>query len=85
MFRLKRLFVVFVLVLSFLAGHHIALKAQCFQCYQNPGPAGTLNYAYPSGPCVCNTQYICWYYTCLCDEEEFYHAQCGENFYCIGC
>jgi len=74
-----------ILVLSFLAGQQVALRAQCWWCYQDPGPAGFPENFVMHGQCPCSPDLICWYFDCNCMGMQLYHAQCGENFYCIGC
>jgi len=88
MFRLKRLLGALILVLSFLAGHQLALKAQCQYCYKNPGPAGTYDGIFVilgQGPC--NTEIDCIFYECICQGIDIGHSQCGTEIEpdCIGC
>jgi hypothetical protein len=85
MFRLKRVLPGLVLVLSFLLGHEVAVKAQCQLCLQGGGPAGNLNGAIPESVCPCDPNEICWNFRCTCYSLNYYHAQCGNYPYCIGC
>ncbi len=88
MFRLKRFLAAGILMLSFLAGHQLGLKAQCQACNKNPGPAGTFNYfEVILGVCPCNSEIDCIFYECDCSGFVFGHSQCGTNVYpdCIGC
>jgi hypothetical protein len=86
--RLKRLFQIVVLVLSFLAGHQLVLNAQCSGCYVNPGPAGDYEgYFIILGKCPCNLTMDCLFYRCDCQSLHFPHSECGieANPICFGC
>jgi hypothetical protein len=89
MAQLKTLLATAILVLPFLAGHQVALRAQCSYCYRNPGVGGTLDpYYVILGQCPCNTQIDCIYFQCECNGLEFGHSQCGVSpppSSCIGC
>ena len=86
MLKLERLIGGMVLVLAFLAGHQVALKAQCSQCYENPGPAGTLSYFYDAYNCPCTPSIKCVHSWCQwCFGGIFMHKQCGGPAHCIGC
>ena len=85
MFGLKRLLAGLILVLSFLLGRQLALRAQCGGCYQNSGPAGDLIGAEALGECPCNPAESCYLYVCVCNGLQFNNLQCGAYFYCAGC
>lgn len=88
MVPLKKLLAVVVFALAFLAGHQVALKAQCSACYENPGPAGVLAWQYPIGVCPCDANISCWWTYCgWCNGFFFAHRQCssGPPPVCWGC
>jgi len=89
MFNLKRLLAAAILMLWFLAGHQVALRAQCQQCYRTSGPAGQLDPTwFILGQCPCTEGLDCIYFECDCDGIYWGNSRCGISpppSYCIGC